>query len=104
MTEPLRVLQYILGYVPLVTKGSMAKFLMDEDDFNALTTEKPTKTTQYFFLISILFQVFWWFYKRLKTSASIKIQSYMGDLRKSIGCKKFSLNPNSDFSFIYFSS
>ena len=78
-------LKYLLGQVPLVTKGSMAKFLMNEEDFNDLTTEKPTKTTQYFFLFSILFQVFWWIFKRLRTSRNIKIQSYVSDLRKSIG-------------------
>ena len=86
-------LKYLLGQVPLVTKGSMAKFLMKEEDFNALTNEKPTKTTQYFFLFSILFQVFWWVFKRLRTSRNIKIQSYVNDLRKSIGCDhKFECN------------
>ena len=73
------------GSLPLLTKGSIAKFLGGEGLFEDLTDEKPSNTILYFFVASIVFQIIIWSYKKYRTYKNIKLHTYMDDLRKSLG-------------------
>ena len=83
--------QYLTNTLPLVTKGSIAKFLGGEELFKTLTNEKPSRTILYFFLFSAMFQIFLWSFKRVRGLTNDNIPNYLKNLRKAIG-KKFPLN------------
>ena len=75
---------FVLGYVPVMTKGVFARHFGGPDVVNQLTDDKPSKTSLIFLLLSLSFQILLWFYKRFKMMKFKKVLSYVDTLRQTL--------------------
>ena len=78
------------GVVPVLTKGSLATFyggnrVIEEIELKNLDNSQPSLVIPLFFIISSLFQMSMYLYKRVRSSRYTNIHSYMHSLKKSLG-------------------
>ena len=78
------------GVVPVLTKGSFATFyggdrVIEEIELKNLDNSQPSLVIPLFFIISSLFQMSMYLYKRVRSSRYTNIHSYMHSLKKSLG-------------------
>ena len=80
----------LTGIVPVLTKGSFATFYGGEivireiEERNKVDLQ-PSQVIPSFFIISSLFQMMMYVYKRIRTSGYRNIQSYISLLKKNLG-------------------
>ena len=80
----------LTGIVPVLTKGSFATFYGGEivireiEERNKVELQ-PSQVIPSFFIISSLFQMMMYVYKRIRTSGYRNIQSYISLLKKNLG-------------------
>lgn len=68
-----------------MTRGSLAKFFGGGDIFKEVDDRKPRKTFVVFFLLSVLFQLSLWTYKKIRNQKVQSFSSYINSLRKNLG-------------------
>ena len=78
------------GVVPVLTKGSLATFyggnrVIEEIELKNLDNSQPSLVIPLFFIISSLFQMSMYLYKRVRSSRYTNIHSYMHSLKKTLG-------------------
>ena len=78
------------GVVPVLTKGSFATFFGGQDviqeiEKNNKVDSHPSYVIPLFFIISSLFQMLMYLYKRIRSSRLTNIHSYISLLKKSLG-------------------
>ena len=78
------------GVVPVLTKGSFATFFGGQDviqeiEKNNNVDSHPSYVIPLFFIISSLFQMLMYLYKRIRSSRLTNIHSYLSLLKKSLG-------------------
>ena len=78
------------GVVPVLTKGSFATFyggdrVIEEIELKNLDNSQPSLVIPLFFIISSLFQMSMYLYKRIKSSRYTNIHSYIYSLKKNLG-------------------
>ena len=78
------------GVVPVLTKGSFATFyggdrVIEEIELKNLDNSQPSLVIPLFFIISSLFQMSMYLYKRVRSSRYTNIHSYMHSLKKTLG-------------------
>ena len=78
------------GVVPVLTKGSFATFyggdrVIEEIELKNLDNSQPSLVIPLFFIISSLFQMSMYLYKRVRSSRYTNIHSYMHSLKKNLG-------------------
>ena len=76
--------------MPVLTKGSFATFFGGQDviqeiEKNNKVDSHPSYVIPLFFIISSLFQMFMYLYKRIRSSRLTNIHSYLSLLKKSLG-------------------
>ena len=76
--------------VPVLTKGSFATFyggdrVIEEIELKNLDNSQPSLVIPLFFIISSLFQMSMYLYKRVRSSRYTNIHSYMHSLKKTLG-------------------
>ena len=89
------------GVVPVMTKGSFATFyggdlVLQEIEENNIANSQPSQVIPSFFILSSLFQMSMYLYKRIKSSRYTNIHSYIYSLKKNLGTRKYA-----KFVFIY---
>ena len=78
------------GVVPVLTKGSFATFFGGElvireiEERNKVDSQ-PSRVIPLFFIISSLFQMMMYLYKRIRSSRYKNIHSYISLLKKNLG-------------------
>ena len=82
--------QMFTGVVPVLTKGSFATFFGGETVIKEIEEKnkvdaQPSQVIPLFFIISSLFQMMMYVYKRIRTSSYKNIHSYISLLKKSLG-------------------
>ena len=80
----------LTGVVPVLTKGSFATFyggdlVIQEIEQSNKDNTPPSPVIPLFFIISSLFQLSIYLYKRIKSFSDNNIHSYISLLKKSLG-------------------
>ena len=78
------------GVVPVMTKGSFATFyggdlVLQEIEENNIANSQPSLVIPSFFILSSLFQMSMYLYKRIKSSRYTNIHSYIHSMKKNLG-------------------
>ena len=84
-------MKFVTGHNPLLTRGSLAKFFGGDELFEQLDDRKPNTTFAVVFLLSLMFQVAMWLYKKFKNYRLKSFSTYMVSLRKNLGKKAIML-------------
>ena len=80
--------QFVVGYIPLMTKGPLAKHFGGDDVIKELTDDKPGKTHLVYFLISLIFQLILLVYKKIKLRRFRSLHSYWKLMRRNLGIEQ----------------
>ena len=75
---------FVLGYVPLMTKGIFTLHFGGPEVVNQLKDEKPNKASLIFLMLSLSFQILLWIYKRLRMMKFKPVSSYVNSLRQTL--------------------
>ena len=78
------------GAVPVMTKGSLATYFGGADVLRQIEREngeniQPSIIFPAFFVLSSVFQMILYLYKKVRSSKKRSIQSYIETLRKNLG-------------------
>ena len=104
---PPSMFQMASGMVPVMTKGSLATYFGGADVVKQIEREngentQPSAIFPAFFVVSSVFQIVLYLYKKVRSSQTRNLQSYLQTLRKNLG--KYLVKPRQHTVtlFVYF--
>ena len=89
--------QFFRGSLPLLTKGSLAKFFGGPKVIKQLSNDPPSPAVLVFFIYSILIQIAVVLYKKIRKYQLRTFQTYIQELRTNLGMLYPLTNPQISF-------